>query len=69
MRRLTSIVLACVMATGVACNNVGHVEAKESVESIVAGMSVEQKLSQMIIPSFRTFSEYEECDSDNKADK
>lgn len=57
MRRLTSIVLACVMATGVACNNVGHVEAKESVESIVAGMSVEQKLSQMIIPSFRTWND------------
>lgn len=57
MRRLTSIVLACVMATGVACNNVGHIEAKESVESIVAGMSVEQKLSQMIIPSFRTWND------------
>ena len=57
MRRLTSIVLACVMATGVACGNAGHVEAKESVESIVAGMSVEQKLSQMIIPSFRTWND------------
>ena len=45
------------MATGVACNNAGHVEAKESIESIVAGMSVEQKLSQMIIPSFRTWND------------
>ena len=59
MRRFTSILLACVMATGVSCNNGGYAKAKESVEAIASSMTVEQKLAQMIMPSMRTWNDKE----------
>ena len=59
MRRFTSILLACVMATGVSCNNGSYAKAKESVEAIASSMTVEQKLAQMIMPSMRTWNDKE----------
>ena len=57
MKRLTSGLLSCAMVICMLCNCTTYAGAKETPESIVASMTVEQKLAQMIMPSFRTWND------------
>lgn len=56
MRRFASLLLIYVMVAEVFCSSVVSIKAKEPVESVVAEMTIEQKISQMIIPSLRTWN-------------
>ena len=56
MRRFASLLLTYVMVAEAFCSSVVSIKAKEPVESIISGMTTEQKIAQMIIPSLRTWN-------------
>ncbi len=57
MRRITSLLLSCILGIGMFGRNTVFVQAKETADSVVASMTIEQKLAQMIMPSLRTWND------------